>query len=305
MAPPSNDLTAPAAILVVAYVGSLVYKGATAKEFFTFTNKSDYVFLATMAVHMLKCCNDVRPAVKGVYWPVGLVACAAAAMGGGFLAPLLVGRSPVVFLEETLFWTLVAAWYFTYHVPAVSDFWAKLTATKPVSLLLLFVFGVFRTHQQVACIEIGAQAASLEDVGPKPRFFSEPYAALLMCGFLGGCGGMFIPFSKGLAPIQSGKNFPVTMAFYGTVFYVATTRLLGWDKLTAKMTLAVIRVIGELLPDKREKVLGVVRTSYKVLALPEARAEGARGAEAPVAPDDGASSATVCRKAHKAKKMPK
>eukprot|EP00959_Pyramimonas_sp_CCMP1952_P296587 6204388-Pyramimonas_sp.AAC.1 len=68
---------------------------------------------------------------------------------------------------------LIAAWYVTYHMPVVSVQWAKLTQSKPVSMLLLFVFGVFRTHQQVACIEIGAQAAALEDVGPKPRFFSE------------------------------------------------------------------------------------------------------------------------------------
>jgi len=264
------DVTIPAIVVVVAYAGSLIYHGATFKEFFTFTNKSDYVFLATMAVHMLKCCNDARGAVKGVYWPVGLVSCGAAAMGGGFLAPLMVGRSPVVFLEETLFWMLIAAWYVTYHMPVVSDQWAKLTQSKPVSMLLLFVFGVFRTHQQVACIEIGAQAAALEDVGPKPRFFSEPYAALLICGFLGGCGGMFIPFSKGLEPIMKGKVFPVTMAFYGTIFYVVATRLLAWDKLTAKMALAVVRVISELLPAPREKVLGAVRASYTVLQLPEA-----------------------------------
>jgi len=83
---------------------------------------------------------------------------------------------------------------------------------------------------------------------------------------------MFIPFSKGLDPITKGKVFPVTMAFYGTVFYVVATRLLAWDKLNAKMALAVVRVIGELLPAQREKALGVVRASYKVLALPEAAA---------------------------------
>jgi uncharacterized membrane protein YeiH len=266
------DLTMPAIAIVAAYAGSLIYHGATVKEFFTFTNKSDYVFLATMAVHMLKCCNDanVRGASKSVYWPVGLVFCGAAAMGGGFLAPLMVGRSPVVFLEETLFWMLVAAWYVTYHMPVVSDKWANLAQSKPMSMLLLFVFGVFRTHQQVACIEIGAQAAALEDVGPKPRFFSEPYAALLVCGFLGGCGGMFIPFSKGLDPISKGKNFPVTMAFYGTIFYVVATRVLAWDKLNAKMALAVVRVIGELLPAQRDTALAVVRPVYKVLRLPEA-----------------------------------
>lgn len=264
-----SNLVVPGAILVAAYAISLVRAGASTKEFLTFTNKSDYVFLATMAVHMLKCCNDVRAQVKDVYWPVGLVTCACAAMGGGFLAPLMVGRSPVVFLEETLFWTLLIAWYVTYHAPVISDVWAKLTATKPVSLLLLFIFGVFRTHQQVACIEIGAQAAAMEDVGPKPRFFSEPYAAPLICGFLGGCGGMFLPFSNGWTPISSGKKFPMSMAFKGTILYLLATRFLGWDKLNAKMALAVVRATCELLPEQREKVLGIVRTSYKVLPLPE------------------------------------
>jgi uncharacterized membrane protein YeiH len=265
------DLTLPAAIAVVAYVFSLLYSGATAKEFLTFTNKSDYVFLATMAVHMLKCCNDVRGQVtKDVYWPIGLVSCGAAAFGGGFLAPLIVGRSPVVFLEETLFWSLIAAWYVTYHCTVVSDMWAKMTATKPVNLLMLFVFCVFRTHQQIACIEIGAQAASLEDVGPKPRFFSEPYAALMVCGFLGGCGGMFLPLSKGWEPITSGRKFPMTWAFCGTIFYIIATRPLGWDKLNVKMCMALVRAACELLPEQREKALGAVRSSYKVLALPEA-----------------------------------
>lgn len=265
-----SSMALPAVAVVVAYLASLAYHGATVKEFLTFTNRSDYVFLATMAVHMLKCCNDVRGAAKGVYWPIGLVSCGAAAFGGGFLAPLMVGRSPVVFLEETLFWSLIVAWYVTYHCPLVSDMWAKLSETKVVNLLMLFVFGVFRTHQQVACIEIGAQAAAMEDVGPKPRFFSEPYAALLVCGFLGGCGGMFLPLNKGWEPITSGRKFPMTMAFYGTIFYVIATRPLGYDKLSVKMAMAVVRAICEMLPEQREKALGAVRSSYRVLALPEA-----------------------------------
>ncbi|CAK0829792.1 unnamed protein product, partial [Prorocentrum cordatum] len=74
------DVTIPAIVVVVAYAGSLIYHGATFKEFFTFTNKSDYVFLATMAVHMLKCCNDARGAVKGVYWPAGALVFSDAAL---------------------------------------------------------------------------------------------------------------------------------------------------------------------------------------------------------------------------------
>jgi len=262
--------------LVVGVIASFVAaEGVKPAAFLRFQHKSDYVFLTMVIGHMLKTANDapVRKVVPTLYWPIGMIMCGIAAFGGGFLAPLTVARCPAPLLEETMIWTCMFSWYVTYHMPVVSVKWAELAATWPVQKMLLVIFAVFRTHQQIGCIEIadaGAIDAQGAMNGPTPRFITTPYASMLICGFLGGCGGSFLPFDKGLSALGQGRNFPVTFSLFSTVYYIVATRMLGVEHLDAKMYMAFTRLLCELFPGPREMVFAPIRKTYKYVAMPDA-----------------------------------
>jgi hypothetical protein len=48
-----------------------------------------------------------------------------------------------------------------------------------------------------------------------PSLFSFPVFGPIMCGTVSGCGGAFLPLSKGLDPIKSGMQTPMITACVG------------------------------------------------------------------------------------------
>lgn len=61
----------------------------------------------------------------------------------------------------------------------------------------------------VATFTVGAAAAIA------PSTFSFPVFGPIMCGTIAGCGGAFLPLSKGLDPIANGMQTPMITAFIG------------------------------------------------------------------------------------------
>lgn len=56
--------------------------------------------------------------------------------------------------------------------------------------------------------------------------FSFPVFGPIICGTIGGCGGAFLPFNKGLDPIKdSGLEPPMFSAFVAAVFFHLFTTL--------------------------------------------------------------------------------
>lgn len=48
-----------------------------------------------------------------------------------------------------------------------------------------------------------------------PSVFSFPVFGPIMCGTVAGCGGAFLPLSKGLDPLANGMQTPMITAFIG------------------------------------------------------------------------------------------
>jgi hypothetical protein len=48
-----------------------------------------------------------------------------------------------------------------------------------------------------------------------PSLFSFPLFGPIMCGTISGCGGAFLPMSKGLDPIKNGMQYPMISACIG------------------------------------------------------------------------------------------
>jgi len=263
----------PSAAFAATVVGFLLWQGISPKPFLTLTEKAPWVWEVTVLGFMLKVAQDVREQVAGFFWPKALVTTAIAAFGGGFLAPLIVGHVPVPLREETFFWFLAFAWYITHHVPLVSATWCEIARSKPGLTVLTILFDVFKTQQIVGAIEVAAKAVDHEPLMPHSRYFFVPCAGPLLCGFLGGCGGAFLPFDKGLRPISEGKQWPVTAAFFATVLYYFATRWLHVDQLDAKMVICILRILGDLFPDQRgivmEVLTGTLYSGTNVRSEPE------------------------------------
>lgn len=55
--------------------------------------------------------------------------------------------------------------------------------------------------------------------------FSFPIFGPIFCGTIGGCGGAFLPMSKGLDPLKDGLQPPMLSAFIAATFFHLVTTL--------------------------------------------------------------------------------
>jgi len=257
----------------------LVFQGAgpALKPFLTLTDSAPWVWDVTVMGFMLKVAQDTREQVAGFYWPKALVTTAIAAFGGGFLAPLVVAHCPVPLREETFVWFLVLAWYVTHHVPVVSARWCEVATSNPGWVILTICFGIFKTQQIFGSIELAARAVDHEPLMPHSRYFFTPCAGPLLCGFLGGCGGAFLPLDKGLKPIEEGKQWSISMAFFSTVIYYFGTRWLHIQQLDAKLFICILRIAGDLFPKTRGDIVDAITSVlYAVTNVRSKRVEDSK-----------------------------
>jgi len=221
----------------------------------TLMDRKSWAWEITAFGFFLKIAQDNRKKVADFYWAKALVTNAIAAFGGGFLAPMIVGRTPVPLMEETFVWMVVVTWYITHHIPHVSDFLGEVLREGPAQTMLTIFFGIFKTQQIVGAVELASKAVAAEDLMPKSAYFPFAVAAPLLCGFVGGCGGTFLPPSNGLAPIEGGKVWNIRAAFFAPLMYIVATRFCGVELLTAKLGICLFRIAGDLLPSQRDAVM--------------------------------------------------
>jgi hypothetical protein len=238
---------------VAAYLGMC---GTGLKPTLTLTDRTSWAWEITAFCFFLKVAQDNKEKVADLYWAKALVVTGIAAFGGGFLAPLLVARTPVPLREETFTWMLVVAWYVTHHLPVVSDFLTAMMSSPVASVMFKVFFNIFKTQQMVGSLELAANAIAAEKLLPHSAYFPVAIAAPLVCGFLGGCGGMFLPASTGLKPIEEGKVWNVRAAFFCPLIYFSATRFCGYESLDAKIGICLLRMAGDLFPAPRDRLIG-------------------------------------------------
>lgn len=246
------------AVFAVLVFGFLFNQGAKPYSFLTLTDRGAWVWEVTVMGYMLKVSQDVREQVQNFYWAKSMVTTAIAAFGGGFLAPMIVGHCPIPLREETFAWFVVFSWYITHYVPFVSAKWGEIAKSKAGWATLTILFGVFKTQQIVGAVELALKAIPREPLEAHSRYFDTPIAGPIVCGFLGGCGGAFLPFEKGLRPLEEGKQWPISAALFATVIYYFSTRCAGVDQTDAKLVICLLRILGDLFPETRTKIMGWV-----------------------------------------------
>jgi len=134
--------------------------------------------------------------------------------------------------------------------------------------LFSLFFSIFKTHMIVGSFELAARAVASEELIPHSVYFPRAIAPCLLCGFLGGCGGAFLPPSNGLKLIEEGNVWNIRAAFFATFLYFGSTRCLGAEPLTAKMWLSLFRFFGEVFPGPRDAALRPVTSAlYRTTGL--------------------------------------
>eukprot|EP01048_Picozoa_sp_COSAG05_P000981 COSAG05_NODE_31_length_28416_cov_170.150652_4_plen_304_part_00 len=133
------------------------------------------------------------------------------AFGGGTIVPLLLGV-PVVWLRggDLFLFHVVVAWAIV-NLELLAPLKIQLLNRHPRRLLVNLLFEMFRGAVIFALIAMARGAGVPGGVG---------VLSLLVCGTLGGCGGIFMPFSKGLDALSEGAPPLMTSAFCATASFL-------------------------------------------------------------------------------------
>lgn len=184
----------------------------------------------------LPCCNlamlfycvfiaqKVRANLPSARWLESGLATMLTAFGGGTIVPLLLGV-PVVWLRANDLFILhvSVAWLLVNVVaPAAPPIVGVLLESHAVRAL----FQSFRAAVVFALMDMAKGADIPGGVG---------VLGLLICGTLGGCGGIFMPFSKGLDPVRAGAPPLMESAFTAAATYLATAAVLATELGQAKL----------------------------------------------------------------------
>ena len=153
--------------------------------------------------------QKVRAAMPGAGRLESGVATLLTAFGGGTIVPLLLGQ-PVVWLRLSDL--------FLYHV--ILALVLVDTASRPLGAVALGVHVLFQCFRAAVVFAMMAMAQGAELPGGVGTL------SLLVCGTLGGCGGVFMPFSKGLEPLRGGAPPLMATAFTATATYLGAAAAL-------------------------------------------------------------------------------
>jgi hypothetical protein len=144
-----------------------------------------------------------------LYWIHSLVLVVFTAFGGGLLAPILAGRPCIPVANDLVIPLCVVFWYLTHHIPGLP----KLLNFAPLKFVWTAGIGLFRAH--AITNNVNATMAVLA-AGP---YYPIPLVGPILIGTCVGALGAFLPFDKGLAPIQNSCNWGIQAAFMTATFY--------------------------------------------------------------------------------------
>ena len=175
----------------------------------------------------LPCCNlsmlgycvfvaqKVQASLPSASWLESGLATLLTAFGGGTIVPLLLGK-PVVWLRanDLFMYHVTLAWLLVNASPLGLR---KPLGASAANAVLTLLFQSFRAAVVFALMAMAKGAEVPGGVGT---------VGLLVCGTLGGCGGIFLPLSKGLEPVRNGAPVLMETAFTATAAYLAADAVL-------------------------------------------------------------------------------
>eukprot|EP00804_Cyclotella_cryptica_P015304 CCRYP_005415-RA/>CCRYP_005415-RA protein AED:0.06 eAED:0.06 QI:185/1/1/1/0.6/0.33/6/1561/250 len=134
-----------------------------------------------------------------------LVSMILACTGGGILVPIFINGIPVPLANDAYPIAIFVSFAIHHYFPIVGEVINLSPAVKAV--IIVFYEAV---RAKVVTTFTVASAATIS-----PSIFSFPVFGPIFCGTVAGCGGAFLPLSKGLDPIANGMQPPMITACIG------------------------------------------------------------------------------------------
>lgn len=144
-------------------------------------------------------------APKDACFSFKLVSMVLACTGGGILVPIFINAIPVPLSNDAYPIAILASFVIHYYFPIVRE---VVNISPIVKACIIVLYEVIRA-KVVFAFTLAANAAI------SPSLFSFPLFGPIMCGTISGCGGAFLPMSKGLEPILKGLHSPMITACLG------------------------------------------------------------------------------------------
>jgi hypothetical protein len=129
-----------------------------------------------------------------------------ACTGGGILVPIFLNGLPVPLANDAYPIAIITSFCLHYYFPILRDV-ANMSKIFKVYLIVMYE----STRAAVVTKFTMLAAASIP-----PTTFSFPLFGPIFCGTLAGCGGAFLPLSKGLDPVKDGLMPPMQTALFGS-----------------------------------------------------------------------------------------
>ena len=146
---------------------------------------------------------------KRYYWLHSLILTVLTGFGGGILAPLLIGKPPLIFQNDLIVPFCTLFWYLCHTLPGVQ---AVLTTT--LAKVVWGVFnGLFRTYTVCNIVKV---ASDVLVAGP---YYPHALVGPILAGTILGAGSQFMPLDKGLSAVTNGASWPMQAAFMTSVTF--------------------------------------------------------------------------------------
>ncbi|KAG5185252.1 hypothetical protein JKP88DRAFT_43532 [Tribonema minus] len=147
---------------------------------------------------------------KNMYWAQSLVLTFLMCFGGGIVAPFLLGKPPVILINDLLVVAVLGSWLV---VNRLEEPVGALLRAPVISQALAFMAEVFRANGFCRMVQVAFKEI------PAGKYYPIPFWGPVLLGTIAGCAGMFLPFDKGLASIKGGSPWPLQSAFYGSLAF--------------------------------------------------------------------------------------
>jgi len=129
--------------------------------------------------------------------------------GGGILVPICINAIPVPMAQDAYPIAILTSYLLHENFAILREI---LKLSSILKMAFSFLYEVMRASVVVK-LTVAANAAIA------PSDFSIAVFGPIFCGTMGGCGGAFLPFNKGLDPIQQALGQPMWSALLGATFY--------------------------------------------------------------------------------------
>jgi hypothetical protein len=182
---------------------------------FVLMNTNEIKYMCMVGYTFLHGCKFFKKISGNESLSYKIVGLAMACTGGGIIVPILLNTVPVTLAIDAYPITIMISYLLHTYFPVLRE---VLELSPIFKAVVTFFYETTRCYVVTLFTALAASTIA-------PTQFSFPVFGPIVCGTIAGCGGMFLPFNKGLSPIETtGLQPPMFSALVGATFFHLVTQ---------------------------------------------------------------------------------